>query len=104
MSISLFYSKDRGFYLGSATAINAFVNEICKYGRYPSLVKRNFNQGMIHYNDQPVDLDNTNLTKTMEDIEDLLTKPLSSTTMQMVLILHRACEYAKEHKIDLEFA
>jgi hypothetical protein len=104
MSISLFYSKDRGFYLGSATAINVFMNEICKYGRYPYLVKRNFNWGMIHYKDQPVDLDNTNLTKTLEEIKDLLTKPLSSQSMTMAMALHRACEYAKEHKLDLEFA
>jgi hypothetical protein len=104
MSISLFYSKDRGFYLGSAAVINEFMNEICKYGHYPSLVKRNCNWGVIHFEDQPVDLDNTNLTKTLEEIEDLLTKPLSSQSMAIALTIHRACEYAKEHKLDLEFA
>lgn len=104
MSITLFYSKDRGFNLGSATAINAFMNEICKHGHYPSLVKRNCNWGVIHYEDQPVDTDNTNLTKTLEEIEDLLTKPLPSQSMMMALTFHRACEYAKEHKVDLEFA
>ena len=104
MSISLFYSKDQGFYLGSATAINAFMNEICKYGRYPSLVKRDFNSGWIHYEYQPVDLENTNLTQTLAEIEDLLTKPLTSSSMEMLMILHRACLYAKEKKVDLEFA
>jgi len=104
MSISLFYSKDQGFYLGSATAINAFMNEICKYGYYPSLVKRNCNQGWIHYTDQPVDLDNTNLTQTMEEIKELITKPLSSTSMEMLMIFNRACKYAKEKKMNLEFA
>jgi hypothetical protein len=104
MSITLFYSKDQGFYLGSATAINSFQNEIAKHGRYPCLVKRDFNEGWIHFEDQDVDLENTNLTKTLEEIEDLLTKQLSSPTMEILMILHNACEFAKEKKLDLEFA
>lgn len=104
MSISLFYSKDQGFYLGSASAINAFMNEISHFGRYPSLIKRTFNSGWIHYKDQEVDLENTNLTKTIEEINDLLTKKLSASSMEMLMVLNNACKYAKEHKVDLEFA
>lgn len=90
--------------MGSATAINAFMNEICKHGRYPSLVKRDFNEGWIHYEEQEVDLENTNLMQTLAEIENLMTKPISSTAREMLMILHRACLYAKEHKVDLEFA
>jgi hypothetical protein len=104
MSITLFYSQDRGFNIGSATAINEFVNEVAKLGSYPSIVLRDFNEGMIHFADAPIDLDNTNLTATIADIEDLSTKPMSTASTQMLEILRDACNYAKENELDLEFA
>ena len=104
MSITLFYNKDQGFNLGSATAINEFQNDVAKQGRYLSLIKRDFNEGWIHFQDQEVDLENTNLTQTLKEIEELLTKSLQSSSMEILMILHKACEYAEEHRVDLEFA
>lgn len=104
MSISLFYSRHDGFYLGSATAISVFMDEIATFGSYPALVLRDCNEGWIHYEDQPVDLENTNLTETMMELEDLKAKPLSNTSREILEVFIEACEYAKTHKLDLEFA